>query len=303
VSRITERAGKRIASLAPSVRSHFGSSIAMPLVSSIVERHIDVLYEKDKRSKEPNTVFVKCLDVRDGSVSKVFHVALPVGAQVRLLRQRLKPHATKSAVLAQHVAQPSLTVVLEDSDFVPGEITLSKFDGTVSHGMVLTKQQCFNVQRLLRLTFEAPEVQRMLDDMQKKAAGADEKYRWRLSALLQTEVYPSISRHFGLDDKGGATLPVHALGWHSQTDIKMTQDWMQLEMLMRNRDAAAAAMAQLNFLQSPATTNPEPQLNEAPAHALLPVEPGDPTEALSGRVDTSPYIEKRGHAPYSESYY
>lgn len=131
------------------------------------------------------------------------------------------------------------------------EVSLSKFVGEVTRRMVITRSQAIEYQTLLKSAMLRPHIQQRLDELEQQAAGNDVKYRAHLRRLLNYEVLPELVSHFGLvNDDRGPQLLHYALGAHLGDDLEIHENWLELEILQRNKPMEALASARVQQLRS-----------------------------------------------------
>jgi len=175
------------------------------------------------------------------SVSRVFHVGLPPDARAAELRKALEPGLPKDGqVLA---TKPNgARVPLKDGDLVPDQVALSRYEGVVTMRMIVTRDQGRLAQEMLKHAMLRPDIQEKLNELERKAAGNDTKYRMLLRNLLNWEIYPPIVRYFGLPDDGkGPFVLWQGIGAHLGADLELNEAWLELEIIMRNKLVAGQA--------------------------------------------------------------
>ncbi|CAK9087300.1 unnamed protein product [Durusdinium trenchii] len=183
-----------------------------------------------------------------------FGVYLPKGATVSQLRWVLGRHLPAEArVLCQRQGRD--IQVMQETDVVPEEITVSDFRGPRSFYMRFTDEQCAIVLRFMRSFFKNPENQKRLDEFEASAKGSGHDYRAQLVQLLAHEVYPRIYQKLHvpvMDDLDGPKLMLEAMSNVSSSNLQVVELWLEVELLMRNQASAQSAIQAVQFFRNQA---------------------------------------------------
>lgn len=186
------------------------------------------------------------------SVSKVFHVSLPVGADVAALRQALGTGLPASVqVLADRAGYGQMP--LKDLEVAPEGVQLSEYVGAVTPDMIMTKSQ-IKEHLLPRITqaLRAPSTHRQLDELVQQAGGANNsRYRTQLHIFLRDEVYAAILKDLGL----GKAVSEHgiveaAVSHYAETDLELLEAWLVCETLTRSTTQIAKAKEKITALHA-----------------------------------------------------
>jgi len=191
---------------------------------------------------------VTCTNTTKESVLDFFYISVPVGSTIAALRAEagdiLKPGVEIFVFTGMSMQK------LGDDALVPYEVMVKELTRPISGDMILTKRQCQQAQAALEVSLAKAEIQRRLDELENTAKGNDNKYRILLTKMLAEEVYPDIFSCFDLPaTPRGIMIFSTCVG--SRADLPMTETWLRLETLMRNKAAMARAygaieMAKMN---------------------------------------------------------
>ncbi|CAJ1407382.1 unnamed protein product [Effrenium voratum] len=211
----------------------------------------------EEESKRSQVVRVSC---QSSTVKKFFTakqsfgVWLRKGSTVSDLRWVLGRHLPAEArVLCQRQGRDMQ--MMQETDVVPSEITVSDFRGPRSFYMRFTISQCGIVLRFMRSFFKDPSNQKRLDEFQANAKGSGHDYRAQLVQLLAHEVYPRIYQKLNvpvMDDLDGPKLMLEAMSSVSTSSLEVCQLWLEVELLMRNQVSAHSAYAAVQIFKSKA---------------------------------------------------
>merc|ERR1712217_1012668 len=92
--------------------------------------------------------------------------------------------------------------------------------------------------------FQKAENQRKLDKLQTEAAGDNAKYGFAVTQLLMNEVYPVIAHRYGMqEDLKGIRCIINEMGRIGRSELKLSELWYEVEVLMRNKNTIPGAAA------------------------------------------------------------
>eukprot|EP00913_Durusdinium_trenchii_P034835 g32584.t1 len=167
------------------------------------------------------------------------------GATVSQLRWVLGRHLPAEArVLCQRQGRD--IQVMQETDVVPEEITVSDFRGPRSFYMRFTDEQCAIVLRFMRSFFKNPENQKRLDEFEASAKGSGHDYRAQLVQIYQKLHVPV------MDDLDGPKLMLEAMSNVSSSNLQVVELWLEVELLMRNQASAQSAIQAVQFFRNQA---------------------------------------------------
>jgi len=194
-------------------------------------------------------VRISCLKAPQDSLD-VLHVELPSGSSVRQLRFALRELIPPNAdFFVKQTGQ-----LLKNESVAPTEVSVSEITKAVSGDAALVKSQAREAQEMLITKFREQETQQVLDFMERQTAGKATRFRKELQSYLASSVYPDIAVRFGMLPSDGARHLGRGIAHHSTGDICMLENWVMVELLMRNEgNVRMAEIAVGNLLNSGGT--------------------------------------------------
>lgn len=260
--------------------------------------------------EESKKFFITRVTCQSSTVKKFFTtkqsfgVYLPKGATVSELRWVLGRHLPAEArVLCQRQGRD--IQVMQETDQVPEEISVSDFRGPRSFYMRFSHKQCAIVLRFMRSFFKNPENQKRLDEFEASAKGSGHDYRAQLVQLLAHEVYPRIYQKLHvpvMDDLDGPKLMLEAMSNVSGSTLEVVELWLEVELLMRNQASAQSALAAVQFFRDQAKSQQVSKPTEQPSYENIrdAVQVARQFEQSNGQGSTAKAESPRKEASASE---
>mmetsp|Transcript_134333 Transcript_134333/g.237660 ORF Transcript_134333/g.237660 Transcript_134333/m.237660 type:complete len:424 (+) Transcript_134333:83-1354(+) len=115
---------------------------------------------------------------------------------------------------------------------------------TVGSKQQMTQEQCIEAQQMIKVIVSTSAMQQKFDQLETKAGGDADEYHLLVSAMLRSEVYPTVCANFGIPPDqvaAGTKLIFGSIQHWSASSVAMTEAWLELEMLMRNKRLMRAA--------------------------------------------------------------
>eukprot|EP00747_Dinoflagellata_sp_TGD_P070156 gnl/TRDRNA2_/TRDRNA2_156466_c0_seq1.p1 gnl/TRDRNA2_/TRDRNA2_156466_c0~~gnl/TRDRNA2_/TRDRNA2_156466_c0_seq1.p1 ORF type:complete len:310 (+),score=58.44 gnl/TRDRNA2_/TRDRNA2_156466_c0_seq1:68-931(+) len=227
------------------------------------------------------------------SSSGTFTVRLEKGTTVEMFRRTLPRYLPEKAKIFAEKAGRGL-VMLQETEAIPEEVTVSAFNGTRGFYTRFSKRQGLTALRVMRRCLRSPEVQERLDRMMDEAHDNQLEYRARLVKYLAEEVYPLVFQRLGLPQSEILTSPkivMDAMS-HVSEDLELAIAWYEVETLMRNMAAVQGAVRAIFSLRE----KMQLPLYDPPLEFLRPAagtpEP-DPSNKAKDEASASGSIDRR----------
>jgi len=176
------------------------------------------------------------------SRGRIFHLELPLEADVGELRACLGSDLPKNAQILSAQGPHGTPAALEDSDALPGRVVLSEFVGTIEYDMILTGAQCQEFMVRIKRILRRPDIQRQLDELENTVYRSDPAFIEKADAM-RDQVYVQVGREFGLEESStGVKLPLllsQVVRTHAENNLELLQDLLDVASIIRSTEMAA----------------------------------------------------------------